>query len=164
MAPYFEAQQGSEDLNLLPTWLRDSKQLPSLTVRLEAEIVAHFTMSDYDAPAYGWVLVGAHWVMTDGPLAGMVKLQDNLYVALRGYAVDADDVLAADSFFKTAMKREIVDAVLWRIQAEKKDPGVSEESDGTTSRKYRDHAQEPFPPSFPRFLRPFVVEEPSYTI
>ena len=68
--------------------MRKHADVADYSVRVEASILAHFTYTDYDGPAYGWELVGASWVQTEGPLAGMVKLTDNLYISLRGYNAD----------------------------------------------------------------------------
>ena len=157
MATYFDAQQGSQDLRLLPSWMRTHSDVADYAVRMEGEIIAHFTYSDYDGPAYGWELVGADWVQTEGPLTGMVKLTDNLYVSLRGYNTDPS---LADAYFKTAFIREIAEAIRWRMLAERR----TKKMDTEPTRGQGLRVDEPFPPPFPRFLRPFVVEPVTFVI
>lgn len=154
MAKYFDANN-KQDVRLLPSWMREHADVADYAVRMTAEIVAHFTYTDFDGPAYGWELVGASWVQTEGPLEGMVKLTDNLYVSLRGYNVDP---ALADSFFADAFKREIAESIRWRMMNERRTATV--DPDTTEGQA----ALEPFPSSFPRFLRPFVVEPVTYVI
>ena len=152
MAKYFDANN-KQDVRLLPSWMRTHADVADYAVRMTAEIVAHFTYTDFDGPAYGWELVGADWVMSEGPLTGMVKLTDNLYVALRGYNTDP---ALANSFFATAFKRELAEAIIHRMKSERRG---GKQQEGETK-----ESNEPFPTSFPRFLRPFVVEPVTYVI
>lgn len=154
-ATYFDASGSSDDLSLLPKRFRADQDLPELADVVTADIVAQFSLSTYDGPAYAWQATNQGVVLAEGPLAGLVKLDDYLYVALRGYA---EDPTAADPRFREAMRREIADVLLWRIQQSKRGLGLESEGDGETSKTYRDTADHPFPPHFPRHLRPFIVE------
>lgn len=158
---YFDAQEGSTDLAMLPTWLRESEELAGLAIVVENDILAAFTTSDFNGPAYAWRQTAQGFVLDGGPLAGMVKIADNLYVALRGYAVDPSN---AEAFFKAAFKKEIAAVLRWRLPQQRRDPGVTAASDGDKSLTFRDDVDEPFPPQFPLHLRPFVVSETVWTL
>lgn len=163
MSGYFDASQASDDLKLLPTHLRRDENLETLAAQVEAEIVAHYTTSTFDAPAYAWQAVDG-WdgaVLVDGPGAGAVKLTDYLYVRLRGYAPDGT---LAEAYFKEAMRREMADVLRWRLTQAKRNPAIASESDGDKSVTYVEDAAETFPASFPLYLRPFVVVDGSWSL
>lgn len=162
MPGYFDAAQSSNDLLLLPSHLRRDENLVTLADVVEADIVARYTLSTYEGPAYwnqqgewGWTLAGA------GEMDGLVKLSDYLYVRLRGYAPAADD---AEAYFREAMRREIGAVLRWRLGQAKRDPAVTSDSTGDKSVSYREDASEPFPPSFPHYLSPFVLQDGSWSL
>lgn len=161
MPGYWDAQQGSTDLQLLPSHLRADENLATLSEVVEADIVARYTVSTADAPAYAWTATPWGWTLDTGPAAGMVKLADNLYIRLRGYAPDAAD---AEAYFAAAMRREIAHVLRWRLGQAKRDPSITQESTDDRSKTYRDDAAEPFPATFPLYLRPFVVDDGAWAL
>jgi len=92
----------------------------------------------------------------------MVKLTDNLYIALRGYNTDPS---LADAYFSAAFVREIGSAIVWRMQADRIGLVSGKDADaGVGMAAVRNRLDQPFPPNFPRFLRPFVVEPVTFVI
>lgn len=161
---YFDTSQGSDDLALLPSHLRRDADLEPVAEVVEADILARYTISTFEAPSYRWLALpsGSGWLLDDGSdLAGMVKLADYLYVRLRGY--DPDPAFA-DANFKEAMRREVGAVLRWRLGQSKRDPAVTSKADGDVSVSYREGADEPFPPQFPMYLRPFVLQQGSWSL
>lgn len=161
--PYFDTRQASDDLKLLPSHLRRDENLETLVDVVTADIVARYTLSSFEAPAYTWVDAGwdGGYTLDGGELSGLVKLTDYLYVRLRGYAPDAAN---AEPYFRDAMRREVAQVLRWRLGQIKRDPAVESESDGETSKSYGEGHGEPFPPAFPMYLRPFVLVEGSWSL
>lgn len=158
MAGYFDPESGSVDRKMLPNWTA-GRDLADLAIRVEAEIVAHFTIDTFNGPAYAFRQTDQGQVLDSGPLAGLVKLADNLYVQLRGYS---ETVASAEARFAAAFRREIAEVMVWRLGMAERRPGTKSESDGDTTRTYADNADDPFPSAFPRHLGPFIVGEEIY--
>lgn len=157
---YFDPESGSEDRRMLPDWT-SGRDMADLALQIEAEIVSYFTIDTFNGPSYAFRQTAQGWILDAGPLAGLVKLADNLYVRLRGYS---ETVASGEARFTTAFKREIAEVMTWRAGQAERRPGTVSESDGDTTRSYASHADDPFPPAFPRHLKPFIVGEESYAI
>lgn len=158
--PYFDASAGSKDLRKLPDWAAGG-DLADLALTVEAAIVAHYTIDTYDGPAYAFRETEQGWVLDGGPLAGMVKLDDNLYVTLRGYS---ETPATAEARFKAAFINEIAAVLTWRVAQSQRRPGVTSASDGDKSQSFAENADSLFPPGFPQFLGPFDVQGELYAI
>jgi hypothetical protein len=152
---YFDPSSSSEDVKLLPTWLRADAELPTLAAKITAAIVARFTFSTYDAPIYAWTRTAQGMVLDAGPLAGCYKVTANLYVGLRGYTPDA---ATAEAAFLDAMRREVANVLEWALPMAKREPNVKSESSGQGEKSvtYGERVDELFPPTFPLYLAPFV--------
>lgn len=126
MANYFNALD-DEHLALLPQELQNSDRVEEVAARVEAEVLKHYEVWSYTK-------LVTHWV----------DLGDYYWMALRGYAVDADD--CTDARFKEALKHTIADVIAWRLQQDPENALLTSVSTGIgTSKSFREDANSPFP-------------------
>jgi hypothetical protein len=163
-ARFFATDGAADDLRLLPEHLRGHTGLAELAEVVEAEILAHFTHTQWQAGSYAFA---RDWPQDDtiaeGPLAGAYALGDGRYVALRGY--HATPALAA-SALRDALRLEIASVLRWRLPAERRTPGVTSDSDGERAVSYSEAAasQQPFPATFPLHLRAFAIDPVAWSL
>lgn len=147
MATYFDPTN-AEDLKLLPVALRDQQDLADIAARVEAEVIAEYEVSTYDAPSG----VAVDTASSLDPAA--VKVADYRYVCLRGYAVDS---AAADAGLKEALRKEIAELLRRRLWQSRREDGVRFAIDSDRQRQYKPGAEDRIPESFGFWLRNYDV-------
>jgi hypothetical protein len=148
------------DLAMLPTAQQSWSELARVSADAEADVIRQFTRETGDVLAGGWY---------DAP--EFTAVGETRGVFLRYYEADASTVVDGaastavqqdQAAFLVAMKRTIVAVISWRFLAEKRDPALDQESDGTgRHRTMNVHHAEPFPLAWDRWLRPFVTLPPA---
>jgi hypothetical protein len=152
MATYFDATEPA-DLALLPEALRDHTDLANVAARVEAEVIAWFTVSTYrgtDVDTAAWTL---------DPAA--VEVADFHYVCLRGYAVDSDD---ADEELFEALRQEVARVLAHRLFQTKREPGLRFAIEGNLQKQYRADAEDLWPKPFPFRLRLYDVRPVNHIV
>jgi len=148
--PYFDPTN-EEHLKLLPTDMREASDLTNVAAEAEADVIQYFTSEDPPTSSLDYV------ELQDDDGYGIGR-----YVCLRGYATDPTE---AETFLQTAMRREIAGVIRWRLKQREKDPLIASESSGEfKGRTFRNDAEQPFPPGFGRWLRPFDTRRPLESI
>lgn len=160
-ARYWQREK-PDDLALLPTRMQGWAELDRVAAQVEADVILTFTRDITDLRR------GLqHW---GPPFAEYTQVGEQRGVFLRHYQEDASTVVevsetaavqADQSAFLAAMKRTIAAVIEWRFLSEQKDPQLDQVSDGTGKHQTKNvHHHEPFPPSWQRFLRPWVTLVP----
>ncbi len=158
-AKFFDASEGSQDLLLLPPASRTEDDLEALADAAEAEVLAAYTGTGQRVYAG----VGDNVTLAD-LYPGAYVLDDStdpaLFVFLRGYNPDP---LECEANLAAALKREIAHFIPYLAAKWRTNPLTAAESagDGGKSVTFREDKNNPRPPGFGRYLRPFQVMPPA---
>jgi len=161
VATYFDPTDPA-DLQLLPPSLRDAPVVEELAPLVEDDVIALYTRHYHDArytllqpvasPPLGFTQRPS-FVFT--PRGFATDIGGGQLVYLIGYMPDSADAQTDVGLVK-AMKREIAETLRWRAKQWDRDPGVrSEGGQSGLTRSYAESVDDPFPPSFGRWLKPY---------
>ena len=155
MATYYDATN-PDDLKLLPEALRDQSDLAEIAERVEAEVIAAYEVSTYEACGSGAVDTAVNKL---DPAA--VKVADYRYVCLRGYAVDAAN---ADAGLAGALRKEIAFVLKHRLWQSRREVGLKFSIDSDRQRQYRENAEDQWPTGFGFWLRNYDVRPVNWVL
>jgi len=156
-------------LALLPVGMRRSTELEDLAPEVEQDVLNHYTRRQHDmrytvlqpvsAPPVG---VAARPTFVFTPRGYATDIGNGALVYLAGYTADSSDALC-DPNLRNALRREVADVLKWRLAQLSHDVGVASVSgQGGVTKSYREHADDPFPPHFGRWLKAYDTRPPNW--
>lgn len=157
MASYFNYQNPAH-LALLPPPVQSDPWLQNAAAVVEADIIAAYTEVNTGILRRSDFSMGS--VITQALMIGQYY-----YVCLRGYQTDSLNPLV-DPNFATAMVNTVAACIPHRIYNWRRNPMIKMEmgGSGAPTKTYSETADRPFPPQWNRYLKPFDLRLPSYTI
>lgn len=158
------------DLALLPTSMRNAKDVEDLAPLVEQDVINHYTRRQHDmrytvlqpvsAPPVG---MAARPTFVFTPRGFATDIGNGALVYLAGYTADSADA-QCDANLRNALKREIAGVLQWRLEQRQRGLGVSSMGgQGGVTKSFRASADDPFPPWFGRWLKAYDTRPASWT-